>query len=235
MNKIDKQLDKGSPSLGEVVETSSPIVPGPHSRPIASEAATVRSMGPRLEQETSLQVVSSKTTSRRAWLRRGVAVASPVVATLASAPVYGACVNLNPSGFVSASTFASRHPGETVCAFLGPNFWIKDPSVMLGGAMAKVTFQSVFGKKVEAAIVSAKSNPTLFEVLNGKYSDLAKDSIAAYLNASKPTADFPLNAQQAVDVYTSYYFGPVKTPPLVQGWTELDTVNWLAMLMSRSS
>ena len=89
---------------------------------------------------------------------------------------------------------------------------------------------------VEAAISSAKSKPTLYEVLNGgnTYTDLAKYSIAAYLNASIHTANFPLSTQDALDVYHSYYPGPVKTPPLVAGWNVKQTESWLAMLMSRS-
>ena len=233
MNNIDKQLDKGSHSLGEVVETSSLIVPGPHSRPIASEAATVRSMDPCLEQETSLQVVSSKTTSRRAWLRRGVAVASPVVATLASAPVYGAgCLALNPSGFVSASTFASRHPGEMVCAFPGPNYWLGNLRAWPGSSpdTTKAKFVDVIGPAfgVDAAITSGTK---LDAVLGGNFSLLAKYCIAAYLNARSGTSGFPLTALQAGEVYKSYRGGPVSTL-LVTGWTETQTVAWLQILMT---
>ena len=235
MNKIDEQPDRGSHTVGGGVDASTQGAPSlPGSQAISVEAAAFRAVDPRLEQATSLQVVSSKTTSRRAWLRRGVAVASPVVASLVSAPVYGACLNLNPSGFVSANTFASRHPGEMVCAFLGPNFWIKSPTSWPGVDTANVKFQKLFGKNVEPAINNDAL--TLIDVLRGTtYSDLAKYSIAAYLNASKPTPDFPLTTQGAVDVYNSYYPGPLKTPPLVAGWTQDQTVSWLAMLMPKSS
>lgn len=237
MNKIDQQPDRESHAVGGGVDAlaqGAPSLPG--SQAITVENAALPSMELRSEHGTALQGVSSKTTSRRAWLRRGVAVASPVVASLVSAPVYGACLNLNPSGFVSQNTFDSRHPGQTVCAFLGPNFWIKDSRVRTGGVFEKNTFEKVFGTDVEAAISSAKPKPTLYDVLSGgmTYTDLAKYSIAAYLNASVNTANFPISAPQAKEIYHSYYPGPVKTPPLVAGWNVKQTESWLAMLMSRS-
>ena len=236
MNKIDEQPDRGSHTVGGGVDASAQGAPSlPGSQAITVETAAFRAVDPRSEPDDLLQTVSSKTTSRRAWLRRGVAVASPVVASLVSAPVYGAgCLAGTPSSFASA-THASHQPGVTLCAFLGPNFWIKSPTSWPGVDTANVKFQKLFGKSVEAAINSGSL--TLFDVLSGgtKYSDLAKYSIAAYLNALKPTADFPLTTQQAVDVYNSYYPGTVKTPLLVDGWMEMQTVSWLAMLMPKSS
>ena len=240
MNKIDEQPDKEIHSPGEVLKTSSQVASSAaHSRPFASEAAAVLSMDLYSEQDMSLQVVASKTTSRRAWLRRGVAVASPVVASLVSAPVYGAgCLTLTPSSFASA-TFASHHPGVTFCAFLGPNSWFNNLGAWPAGtttgsgiATTAVKFKDAFlvNPGVESGITG---NTTLNEVLGGTFSNLAKYSIAAYLNAKKGTLNFPLTADQAIAVYKSYkpVVVAVKPPPLVATWTQTDTETWLQKLM----
>ena len=238
MNKIDEQPDKGSHSPGEVVKISSRVAPSvPRSRPIASEAAAIPSMDLRFEQD-SLQVVTSKTASRRVWLRRGVAVASPVVASLVSAPVYAAGACVMATGLGSIPTFQSRNPGAQglVCTSQGPNFWLANfpgswpTSPSPDTTVAK--FTDIFGPA--AGPESAVGNGKLNEVLGGSFSDLAKYSIAAYLNARTGTAaGFPLTAAQAVAVYQSYRpVGAAVQPPLVATWTELDTVAWLKILMS---
>ena len=234
MNKFDKRSDKGElepeggdGGLDQVVLSSASVI---HPGNASLEANLKNSEVTSAFSAPSLEVSGS----RRVWLRRGIAVASPVVASLVSAPVYGACLNLNPSGFVSRDTFNSRHPGQTVCTFRGPNFWLSEPTSSWPTGTANKKFEVVFGgANVERAIVDAKPSPTLSEVLNGgrKYSDLAKYSVAAYLNVLKPTTDFPFTEQQVKDIYNSYYPGPVKTPPLVAGWSETQTIAWLAMLM----
>lgn len=66
--------------------------------------------------------------SRRNLLRRSLRVVPPAVATLASAPV-SAGICLNPTGFISGPTFASRHPnmGEN-CAGQSPSTWVTNVS-----------------------------------------------------------------------------------------------------------
>ena len=235
MNKIDEQPDKGSRSPGEDVKTSSRVAPSvPRSRPIAAEAATVASMDLRFEQD-SLQVVTSKTTSRRAWLRRGVAVASPVVASLVSAPVYAAGVCAIPSGMISDNTFKSRHPSAVVCTIQGLNYWLGSfPSGWPSSPSpnTKVAqFTDVFGLPAvgpEALVGVRKLN----EVLGGSFSPLAQYSIAAYLNARTGAAGFPsaFTPAQAIAVYRSYRGGSFSTL-LVTGWSEDQTVTWLKTLM----
>ena len=239
MKKIDEQPDRGSHTVGGGVDASAQGAPSlPGSQAITVETAAFPSMELRSEHETSLQGVASKTTSRRAWLRRGVAVASPVVASLVSAPVYGAdCLMLNASGFVSGPTFASRHPGQTHCPPLpGPNFF--HANVLTSGVWPTNTtteiFKTVFGVPVNVEI-GITDTTTLDQVLGnfgGSYSDLAKYSIAAYLNVRKGTANFPFSStQQVFDVYKSYRGGPFSTL-LVTGWTEAQTVDWLRILMT---
>ena len=222
MNKIDEHTDRLVHTPEKVVDAS-PLV--------TTSEADSRPMSAGAE---SSQASIERMASRRMWLRRGVAVASPVVASLVSAPVY-ACVNVNMSGFVSQNTFNSRHPNETVCTFLGPNSWYRTLSISAKTSSIvqtkDVPFQSIFGANVEKNINNAKL--TLSQVLIGgsKYSELAKYCIAAYLNASLPTANFPLTAEQAKDIYHSFYPGTVKSPPLLAKWSEDYTVGWLRMLM----
>ena len=239
MNKIDEQPDRGSHTVGGGVDASAQGAPSlPGSQAISAETAAFRAVDRRSEPNDLLQTVSSKTTSRRVWLRRGVAVASPVVASLVSAPVFGAdCLMLNASGFVSGPTFASRHPGQTVCLPLpGPvsfqnnfgtsGFWPTDTT--------KEIFTTVFSvlATVEPGITVTN---TLYQVLGiSGVSPLAKYSIAAYLNVRKGTANFPFSStQQVFDVYKSYHGGPfsallVSNPTR---WTETQTVDWLRILM----
>lgn len=241
MNKFDEQPDKGSHSPGEDVKTSPRVAPSvPRSRPIDAEVAAVPPMDLRLEQD-SLQVVTSKTTSRRVWLRRGVAVASPVVASLVSAPVYAAGACVMATGLGSIPTFRSRNPAVQglVCTTQGPNYfhsnfatagvWPTSPT-----DTKTEIFKAVFGvpANVETGITGAT---TLDQVLGiSGISDLAKYSIAAYLNVRKGTANFPFSStQQVFDVYRSYHGGPFSVLLISNPkWTETQTVDWLKILMT---
>lgn len=239
MNKIDEQPNRGSHTVGGGVDASTQGVPSlPGSQPITVEAVAFRAVDQRSEPDDLLQTVSSKTTSRRAWLRRGVAAASPVVASLVSAPVYAAGACVLPSGFGSIATLKSRHPDAMVCTTQGPNFWVNnlgawpaDTTIVNvnGNARTAVKLKDAFrvGPKVEPGLI----DPTLNEVLL-RGSLLAKYSVAAYLNAKKGTLNFPLTADQAIAVYKSYRPGVAVNPPLVVTWTEAETVTWLKILMS---
>lgn len=176
-------------------------------------------------------LVRSSTASRRAWLRRGVAIASPVVISLVSAPVRAENLCLLPSGFISTATFNSRHPGALNCVGnMGPSFWSANfanwPTATPDTQMA--TFISIFG----GFEPSMTATTTLQAALNGaSTTPLAKYCIAAYLNARSGTAGFPLTAAPVQTIWKSYHGGPFSTL-LVSGWTEANTVTWLQSLMS---
>ena len=232
MNKIDEQPDRGSHTVGGGVDASTQGVPSlPGSQPITVEAAAFRAVDQRSEPDDLLQTVSSKTTSRRVWLRRGVAVASPVVASLVSAPVYAAGACVMATGMGSIPTFNSRNPGaQGVCTTQGPNYWLANfPS--LSPTIRNTAFSDIFGP-LEAGMVAGTTK--LNDVLSGaSYTLLVKYCIAAYLNARAGTAaGFPLTAAQAIAVYQSYRPVVAVKPPLVATWTEVDTVAWLKILMS---
>jgi len=176
-------------------------------------------------------VGSSNTPSRRAWLRRGVAVATPVVVSLASAPVYAATnVCVLPSGYISATTFNSRHPGGLVCVLRGPSYWLMLPDTSWPGGNPNTKtkkFRLLFGD------FEGTANNTLKQVLGSPASELAKYCIAAYLNARAATLNFPsqLTADEAVKIYKSHHGGSPSSL-LVTNWTETQTVTWLKTLMS---
>lgn len=177
-------------------------------------------------------VGSSNTPSRRAWLRRGVAVATPVIVSLASAPVYAATnVCVLPSGFMSVTTFASRHPGAMVCVTSGPSYWQRqaNSSWPNGGATtATKKFKDVFAE------TEGIGNKTLREVLDGSLgSELARYCIAAYLNALNATNNFPtqLTPTEVIKIYQSFHGGGASSL-LIAGWSQTETVTWLKTLMS---
>ena len=180
-------------------------------------------------------LIPSKTSSRRAWLRRGVAIASPVVVSLVSAPVHAGNLCLLHSGFISTATFNSRHPGGLVCTTQGPSVWHANfPTTKFWPVAAKkATFTSTFGVSagVETGIVVSTTLDDVLGNVGGSYSQLAKYCIAAYLNALKGGSGIPLSTSEAVAVYKSYHPGPVAVP-LVSTWTQANTVTWLQSLMS---
>ena len=228
MNKIDEQPDRASHASEVGIAATSPVSA---SFPIISETSPLPAMAMDLRSEgnSSFPTVASRTASRRAWLRRGVAVASPVVVSLVSGPVYAAEGCILPSGFISQITFDSRHPGGTVCmsmsiTTLSNNLgsWPVNPPPNTKTAL----FSTIFGGSPEAGMVPATS--TLKDVLKSG-SPLARYSIAAYLNA-RITPGFPLTPDQAVAIYKSYRGGGFSTL-LVSGWLEGQTVLWLQMLI----
>ena len=238
MNKIDEQLDElGQRSEGAVSGLSIVSLSAPGSLPVVVDVLSVHAMDQRSQGADPLQTVSSgAAASRRVWLRRGLVAASPVVSSLVSMPVHAATACVLPSGFQSAATLKSRNPNATTCTRdQGPNFWaLRDlglwptgTAAVVGGVLTAILLKDAFGvgKKVELNL----NDPTLKEVLLGG-TMLAKYAVAAYLNALKPTPNFPLTAAQAIAVYKSYRPGPV-TAPLVLTWNELQAVDWLANLM----
>ena len=170
--------------------------------------------------------------SRRDWLRRGAIAATPVVASLASAPVHAAigdCVL--PSGFISAATFASRHPGATPCVNSGPNFWLGS-----GDAAKAVLFLTAFSgvaTKAEAGIPDL-TGFTLGGMLPGSSgaSEFAKYSVAAYLNAVTGASGFPPSITTAlvVALYKSFRGGPTSAEATTLG-SEANALLWLKTLM----
>lgn len=226
MNMIDERPDRGTDTPGGGVAATAQGAPStPGSQPVTVETVAFRAADRRSESD-GLLAVSSKTTSRRVWLRRGVVAASPVVASLISAPVYAANACLLPSGFGSITTLKSRHPEAMVCTIQGPNFWAGTAN----DARTAVRLAVVFSVSPNAE--SGLTNPTLKEVLIGG-SVFAKYSVAAYLNAKyPPTSGFPLNVQQAINVYTSYRPVVAVKSPLVLTWNEGQAVEWLQILMS---
>lgn len=169
-------------------------------------------------------------TSRRDWLRRGAVAATPVVASLASAPVYaaaGTCVL--PSGFLSANTFTSRHPGATTCAGdMGPSHWKSTSTTWPSAAARTATFLSVFGPNIGSISTTA----TLETVVGGT-DDFSRYCVAAYLIAvsSPAVTGYPLTSTQVIDIWKSYN-GGTKSAILVGSWTTTDVVTWLKSLMN---
>lgn len=228
MNKIDEQPARGShaPEGGGVDASAEGASSLPGSQPITVEVAAFRELDQRSAPDDLLQTASSKTASRRFWLRRGVVAASPVVASLISAPVYAASACVLPSGFGSITTLKSRHPDAMVCTGQGPNFWANATNDARTGVKLKDAFS------VNPNVEPRLTNPSLKEVLIGG-SVFAKYSVAAYLNATyPPSSGFPLNPQQAKDVYTSYRPAVAVKAPLVLTWNEGQAIEWLQILMS---
>jgi hypothetical protein len=177
------------------------------------------------DASSSMPTVTAGTT-RRAWLRSGVVVATPVVASLVSPPVHAAGACVLPSGFVSATTFLSRHPGASTCVGnRGPNFWYSQVGSWPAPA-TDATFANVFG-----GFESGMDNTTkLSQVLGGVYSNFTKFIVAAYLNAIVGTPSFPLDPAQSVGLWTHFH-GGASSPLLLPGWTEATTEAWLRTLM----
>lgn len=224
MSKIDKQSDRAN---------HAPEVDDPGSCPVAASPLmiSVSSPVPAIEMRSKdgcpLPIHESRTTSRRAWLRRGVAVASPVVISLVSGPVYAAEGCILPSGFISQNTFDSRHPGGMVCISLSITFLSANVSSW-PKTLQTAPFSTIFGGTPEVGMVPGKT--TLVEVLKSG-SDLSRYSIAAYLNAKMPTSSgFPLKGDDAIAIYKSYRGGAF-SPLIVRGWSEGQTVSWLKMLI----
>lgn len=194
-----------------------------------------------VESEAGNGVASGNLVARRRLLM-GAGAAAPIVLTMASMPAHanGACIN--PSGFISAATYASRHPGGVppVCTTNGPSYWkALDKTLWPGYKAATATasevntqtkkFKNVFGGSNTATLISVLTNGKEFE----------KYCVAAFLNASKGgIANFPLSVAQSKGLYTTIVGGvlptgavkptiPVTTPP----WNEAKAVDWLKIVM----
>lgn len=167
--------------------------------------------------------------TRRAWLARGAVLATPVIASLASAPVHAAGVCVLPSGFISAATFLSRHPNAVRCTGNGPTYWNSTfPGTWPTAAPDTTTalFSTIFGGTLEPGMAGL----TLKQVLAGAFSNFAKYAIAAYLNARNSTPSFPLTDAQAVAVWRHFRGGPT-TSLIPMSWVEATALDWLMTLM----
>ena len=170
--------------------------------------------------------------SRRRFAK-AAATAAPVVLTMVSLPVYAAPICINPSGFISQNTYASRHPGGTPppCATLGPTDWAAAANdVWPGGRPTKQKpFKDVFGGTSSATLIDVVNNGTVFD----------KYCVAAFLNASKGNVpNFPLSPQQSRGLW-----GTIKgvalpaeavapnIPVTSPVWGEATAVLWLKTVM----
>lgn len=184
--------------------------------------------------------------SRRSLLRRSLRIVPPAVATLASAPV-SAGICLNPTGFVSGPTFASRHPnmGDN-CAGLSPSAWAADAAawpakfVNLNGQQKNLNKGglsgsgdgTMFSKVFSPGLATDKS---LRVVLNGYAAVATMDTIAAaivalWLNAmtSKTGGVFTVNDAKAIwaNIVANSGYKPNPTGPT---WTLQQTQDWLGL------
>jgi hypothetical protein len=184
--------------------------------------------------------------SRRNLLRRSLRVVPPAVVTLASAPV-SAGICLNASGFVSAPTFASRHPGMGEnCAGQSPAAWADDNAVWpskfvnqngktrdlskgdLKGNGSGTKFNAVFTKDLT-------SKPSLRVALNG-YSPVATMHtvaaavVALWLNAMTGKTGGVFTAADAKVIWENIAAnGGYKPNPSGPTWTLQQTQDWLAL------
>ena len=206
-----------------------------------------KQLGSPAEPEAGAGDVRANLLARRRLLI-GAGAAAPVVLTMASMPAHanGACIN--PSGFISAATYASRHPSgnPAPCTTQGPNFWLRDfdngkvnwPTAMPNTRQSK--FSAIFGG------TALQGDPKLWEVLKGKsvvgqpvvvYSDFAKYCVAAYLNSRTLGGSFPLSTNQARGLYSAIKLGSVPTgssnpiPVTNPAWDEARAMVWLQMVM----
>ena len=167
--------------------------------------------------------------ARRAWLARGAVMATPVIASLASAPVHAVGVCVLPSGFISANTFLSRHPNAPRCTSNGPTYWVSSFPGAWPSSPPDTTsalFSAIFGGTLEPGMAGL----TLKQVLDGSFTAFAKYCIAAYLNARNGTAGFPLTDTQAVAVWGHFRGGP-PTALIPMAWAEATALAWLGTLM----
>ncbi len=169
--------------------------------------------------------------SRRRFARAGAAV--PVVLTMVSLPVHAAPICINPSGFISQNTYASRHPGGVPppCATVGPTAWAAAAdSVWPGGKPTKdLKFKDVFGGTSRTKLIDVVKTGSNFD----------KYCVAAFLNASKGNVpNFPLTVSQSKGLWTAIKGGaapmgstkpsiPVTSP----AWGESMAVSWLKTVM----
>lgn len=182
--------------------------------------------------------------SRRRMLRRGLGVAAPVVATLASGPVSaGAC--LNPSGFASLATFNSRHPtGMNNCSGKSPSDWHALPAGSwpvpkfdVGGTtpVASTKFNDTIGAGGFGLTLGTNLNPSLDEILaqpfgTGGPLKVAPGIVALWLDTKANLVGSPpiFTVSQIATIWQSIStnFGAYK-PPTGTIWTQQQTVDWI--------
>jgi|GEM_PF-1504748 len=227
-DKVDEALEGGDGGLAQSVPSSPSVIFPGNTSPRASTQNS--------EDTSTFSARSSGVSgSRRVWLRRGVLAASPVVASLISMPVHaGLCISASAMGSPGPN---SRPAKSVACNTLGPDSWVNNLSIWPSGTTVtsnrgvttSILLKDAFGVSPNAE--PGPNNPTLNQVLLGVNSQFGRYAVAAYLNAKKGIAGFPLTEQQAITVYKSYRPGPVQAP-LVLNWNELDALAWLKVLMS---
>lgn len=173
---------------------------------------------------------------RRRTLLRGAAAATPVLATVISTPVHavdpgGVC--LNPSGFISQTTFSSRNPGSvTTCVTSGPTYLIGLPSNsrFFPSSLRNAKFVDIFGSVGSETAIG--SNSKLIDVLSsGTSSALAKFCVAAYVNANGGAPGFPLTKEQAVAIWAHFRRG-ITASFIPSYWGETThAIPWFQTLM----
>ena len=174
--------------------------------------------------------VADAARTRRGVLK-GLGLGSPILLTLANAPVQAAAVCVMPSGHLSAATFNSRHQGATVCTSQGPNYFNANHGVWPASAPAPLTtlFSAIFLANPDFGL------PTdlVPQVLAGGASTFTKYCIAAYLNARTPPVGWPgLTPAQVLELWR--YFKATGPLPgwIPASWTILEAQAWLSTLMS---
>ncbi len=184
------------------------------------------------QRESALAAAVRGTESRRRMLRRSLGMAAPVALTLGSTPVSaGVCVTA--SGFVSASTFASRQSTLPLqsqpCNGLSPTAWAESTDWPVGVDRKTAIFKEVLDG---APISGFLPDATLLEVL--QQPDTLEACIAAvWLNAYSGGMPPPFENANAVRVIWAnirFNNGAYSPPdPDTQPLTPAGTREWLAM------
>lgn len=195
------------------------------------------------QQSPSAETVPDVAMPSRRGLLKGLGVGSPVLLTLASAPVQAASVCIMPSGYISAATFNSRHQGASVCTNQGPTFFKNNKSNAAYWPTGNPNTQSLqfkdtllFGSAPDGSGTDiAKQEHKMFQVLNRAYtSDFTKFCIAAYLNARTLPTGWPADLTPEKVVALWRYFKASGGPPtwIPAAWTIAEAEDWLRDLMS---
>ena len=188
---------------------------------------TESSSGTQRESAPALAVRGTE--SRRRMLRRSLGMAAPVALTLTSTPVSaGMCVTA--SGFVSASTFASRQPTQSrPCDGLSPAAWAETTDWPVGVSRNTALFKDMLGG---TPISGFLPNVKLLEVLQ-QPSTLEAHVAAAWLNAYRGGMELPFEDGDAVRaIWANIRFnGGAYAPPDLDtpALTPAGTREWLAM------
>ena len=178
--------------------------------------------------------------NRRGMLK-GLGLGSPILLTLASAPVQAAAVCIMPSGYLSAATFNSRHPGGMVCTMQGPTFFKNNignathwPTSGTNTQTTEFKNSSLFQSQADGGD-SSNLNHTMAQVLSDSYaSDFTKYCIAAYLNArTPPMMGWPagLTTVRVIEIWRHFKAGGPLPGGVPAVWTLADAQLWLSTLM----